>query len=93
MDETAWQPAAASAASAAAAAANGERFRRHPGASVLHHIVCIPHRLPFACPPPLRERGHGERSPYAFLAFIAPALCLNFALTVVTSSITTNGRK
>ena len=44
--------------------------------------ICILHRLPVACPPPLRECGHGERSPSACLAFIAPALCLIFALTL-----------
>ena len=46
------------------------------------HDICIPHGPPVACPPPLRERGHGERSPSACLAFSAPALCLNFALTL-----------
>ena len=82
-DETAWQPAAAASASlaVAVAAAKDGNFRRHPGACLLHHI-CIPHRLPVACPPPPRERGHGERSPYACLAFIAPVLCLSFSLTL-----------
>ena len=78
-NETAWQPAAASAVEVSVA--KDGRFRRHPGASLLHHI-CIPHRLPVACPPPLRERGHGECSPFACLAFIAPALGRNFALTL-----------
>ena len=81
-NETAWQPAAASASSAVAvAAAKDGTFRRQPGASLLHHI-CIPHRLPVACPTPVREGGHGERSPSACLAFIAPPSCLNFALTL-----------
>ena len=35
------------------------RFSSHPGAFRLHHI-CVLHRLPVACPPPLRERRIGE---------------------------------
>ena len=41
---------------AAAAAAKDGTCRRHPG---LHHIGVL-HRLPVACPPPFRERGHEE---------------------------------
>ena len=82
--ETAWQPAAAASASSAVAVATAKdgRLRRQPGASLLHHI-CTPHRLPVACPPPLRERGDGERSPSARVSLLLPPpCCLNFALTL-----------
>ena len=67
---------------AAAVAAKDGRCRRHPGASLLHHI-CDPHRLSVACPPSLHESGHGESVFYgsaregclAQLATAAPGQC------------------
>ena len=60
----------------------------------LGHHICIPHRLPVACPPPLRERGHGERLPSACVLLLLPPPSVLILLSPsLTSSITTNGRK
>ena len=72
---------AAASASSAVAPAKDARFRRQPAASLLHHI-CIPHRLPVGCLPPFVNAGMENARLPDCLAFIAPALCLNFALTL-----------
>ena len=93
-NETVWQPATASSSSssaaAAAAAAKDGRFRRQPGASLLHHI-CIPHRLLLHVLHLFVNAGMENARLLPVLIILPPPSVLILLSLSLTSSITTNG--